>query len=340
MPKKKAPTARVSRRTTSPPRSTTAPAIPVPPPLYPPVFAGYEEPIQFEKAGEIVGIDFNPGESALEGCWLNMNVKFATHVAPEDQKWEIWPQEAIVRLQFSRDGQATFLGAFRAFQGTAIRPSHQSHKSDSIDVTFRRLFSAVQMAVIEQRRSGADLQIKVIVSGFARKGQQSTWGSFREHSTAIPRSRWIDMLGELGILDKVQLAIPVSGDKRLAEGIKYLRSAISHLARAEYPDVAQTCRKAVEEIGLAGFGAKPPSEVRKFLRGQDPTTYSLEERAAVVQTAALLYLHSGSHAGDEERRWRRVDAELALALTAVLLQVAPTRLQGTDSVSATEDTDT
>jgi len=42
--------------------------------------------------------------------------------------------------------------------------------------------------------------------------------------------------------------------------------------------------------------------------------------------AGLLFLHSGAHAGEEERRWRREDAELALALAGALLQVAPSRL--------------
>lgn len=296
----------------------------------------YEESFQFENCAEITGIEFHAGEPALDGCWINLLARFSTHGAPDGKKWEIWPQEAIVRLGRQRDSLQTFVGAFRAPQGHAIRPAFHTHKSDSTQVSFRRLLSPIEMAAIEEWRDGADLKVQVNITGFGRRGGQVTWSYFRQHDEIIPRSKWIDTLGTAKFIDKVHLAVAVTADKRIKEGAKYLRDAINHHARGDYSNVAQTCRKAVEEIGLAGFGAKPPAEVKKFLKHQDPTTYSLEERAAIVQTAALLYLHSGVHAGEEERRWRRTDAELALALAAALLQVAPARLATTDAIVTTE----
>jgi hypothetical protein len=184
----------------------------------------------------------------------------------------------------------------------------------------------LEISAIEEMRAGRDLKLHVIVTGFGKRGLETTWGYFREYEATIPRSKWMDLLAGARFLDHVHVAVSAKGSRRVEQGAKYLRAALDHHARGDYAEVAQTCRKAIEEIGKAGFGKKPPDEVKRFIEHQSPRLYTIEERTAVVRMAALLLLHSGSHAGEEERRWQREDSELALALAAALLQVAPSRL--------------
>lgn len=289
---------------------------------------GYpDEHFSFDEAAEVTGVKFHHGGPALHGIYLSLNVKFSTHGAPDGKKWEIWPHEASVRLGRSTDRASLYLGAFRpALSYHQIRPSMTPFKSDTTDVSFQRRLTPVEIAAIENWRDDRDLQVSVNVAGFGRRGLTVTWSNFREYTGNIPRSEWFDMLATARLLDTVQLAVPEQGDARLKDGVMHLRAAIEHHARGDYSDVAQTCRKAIETLGRTGFGKKAPKEVAQFLRGQEPKEYSLEDRAAIVQVAAMLLVHSGAHAGEEEKKWRRADAELALALTAGLLRVAPLRL--------------
>lgn len=299
--------------------------------------AAHEPSFLFEQAADITGVAFLGGEDALDGVWLNLTVRFATHIAPEGKRWEIWPQEAQVRLMKGADGsRQVALGAFRAPLGHSIRPSYNVTKSDTSEVIFRRRFTPLEMTMIERWRDHENLNLKVIVSGFGKRGSESIWGYFREHDATIPRSQWTDTLGRIQYLDHVHLAVSASGNRRIEEGSKYLRDAITHHTRSEYAVVAQTCRKALEEIGTAGFGKKSPKEVKDFFHHQDPRLYDLEERTAIMRMAAMLLVHSGAHAGEDERRWTRADAELALAVTAALLQVVPTRLKNAEPGGAAE----
>jgi hypothetical protein len=285
-----------------------------------------DENFGFNEAAEVTGVKFHHGGPALHGLYLALEVKFSTNGAPEGRKWEIWPHEAIVRLGRIKDGQWIHLGAFRPPLSYQIRPAMTLYKSDTSNVSFQRRFTPVEIAAIEEWRDDRDLKVQVNVAGFGKRGLTVTWDNFREYTGNIPRSEWFDMLASARLLDMVHLVVPAQEDARLKDGVMHLRAAIEHHAHGDYSDVAQTCRKAIEAIGQTGFGRKAPKEVAEFLRGQEPKQYSLEERAAIVQVAAMLLVHSGSHAGEEEKKWRRADADLALALTAGLLRVAPSRL--------------
>lgn len=295
----------------------------------------YVQPFQFEQAADIMGAVFSGGEPALDGCWLNLAVTFARHGAPKDAEWEIWPQEAQVRLvRGSDNGRQVALGAFRAPPTHRIRPAFNSNKSESETVTFRRRFTPLEMTAIESFRGEEDLRFQVNVFGFGRRGQESKWDYFRQYDARIPRSEWMDTLARMHYLDHVHVAFPVDGDPRVEAGAQYLRTALAHRVRNDYAAVAQTCRKALEEIGTAGFGKKSPKEVKDFFHHQDPRNYSLDERTAIMRMAAMLLVHAGAHAGEDERSWTRADAELALAVTAALLQVAPTRLKNAELAEA------
>jgi hypothetical protein len=188
------------------------------------------------------------------------------------------------------------------------------------------------MAAIEKWRDGRDLSVSVNVSGFGSRGTFVTWRYFDEFNGKIPRSEWSDMLAAARFLDHVHLAVPATGDRRLSEGTKYLREALDQHVRGDYASVAQTCRKAVEEIGTAGFGQRTPKEVTEFWGNrQQREQYPLGDRIGIVLQAAKQLLHASAHAGPAERDWQRADADLALAITAALLQVAPSRLTNTEA---------
>jgi hypothetical protein len=280
----------------------------------------------FKDAADITGVDFHQGEPALDGRWLNLFVNFATHSSPEGTDWKIWPHEAAFRLSKQGGQYQLPLGTFKTYLSESIRPTGNAHKSGTASVSFRRLFTPLEIAALEEWRDGRDLDVKILIYGYGQKGSVATWDYFNDYSSTIPRSKWLDMLAQAHLQDKVLLAVPVAGEGRLTEAGKYLRSAIEHHARGEYSAAGQTCRKALEEIGTAGFGLKAPKEVRDFVHHTDPKSYTLEQRVAIIVMAAKMLYNSASHAGEEERDWRRVDADLAMAVTAALLRSAPLRL--------------
>jgi len=257
----------------------------------------------------------------------------ATHGARDGRKWEVWPHEARVYLGANSGNSRIFLGEFRSVSlSNSIGPAYDPYKPDSRDVAFSRCVSPVEVAAIEKWRDGRDLSVTVNVDGFGSRGTFVTWRYFDEFNGRIPRSEWSDMLAAAHFLDSVHLAVPATGDRRVSEGTKYLREALGQHVRGDYASVAQTCRKAVEEIGTAGFGQRTPKEVAEFWGNrQEREKYTIGDRTAIILQAAKLLLHAGAHAGPEERNWQRADADLALAITAALLQVAPSRLPNTEA---------
>jgi hypothetical protein len=286
-----------------------------------------EPSFYFKDAANITSVDFHQGERALDGRWINLFVNFATHSSPDGESWKIWPHEAIVYLVNSTRDDRVPLGTFRTYLTMSISPNGATaHKSGTASVQFQRLFTPLEIAALEEWRDGRDLGIKVMIYGFGKKGGVTTWDYFDEHPTTVPRSKWLDMLAQAQLQEKVLVAVPVPADDRLRQAAAYLRSAIGHHARGEYAAAAQTCRKALEEIGTAGFGRRAPKEVRDFVHQQDAKQYSLDDRVAVIMMAAKMFYNAAAHAGDEERQWSRADVDLAMALTAALMRVAPTRL--------------
>lgn len=289
----------------------------------------------FSDAATIVGIKFRQDEQPLDGVRLCLSVDFSTHGVPDKQKWEIWPYIARVRLEGSHGRPGLTLGEFHSSFWHSITPSSDPYKPQTRDVPFVRCFSAVEMTKIEKWREGNDLKVIVNVNGLGHRGTFLTWSYFSEFSKTIARSEWSDLLAAAHVLDDVHLAIPVRDDLRVAEGVKHLRTALAQHVRGDYSGVAQACRKAIDELGIAGFSARPPREVAQFIGNRtEREEYTLEDRTAVVLSAAHMLLHSGSHGGPEERRWQRGDADLVLALTAALLQVAPDRLRNTEPANA------
>jgi hypothetical protein len=286
----------------------------------------------FKDAADIVAVDFHQGEAGLEGRWLNLFVNFATHGSPDGTDWQIWPHEATVRL--SKAGRPEVpLGTFKTYLSESMRPTGQAHKSGTSSISFRRLFTPQEVAAIEEWRDGRDLEIKTMIYGYGQKGGVTTWDYFNDHKTTVPRSKWIDMLAQAQLQEKVLVAVPIVGEDRLKGAGGYLRSAIEQHARGEYSAAGHTCRKALEEIGTAGFGLKAPKNVRDFVHHTEAKRYSLEERVAILMMAAKMLYNSASHAGEEERDWRRIDADLAMAVTAALLRSAPLRLAGAVATS-------
>jgi hypothetical protein len=299
----------------------------------------FNEPFQFRDCADIRGVRFHSGEPALDGIWLNLSVDFLVHGARDGRRWEIWPHEASVYLQRTAGNSRICLGTFRSPLSQSLSPPYDQNRSEPRDLSFRRSFTLLEIGAIEKWRDGQNLKAEINVGGFGRRDAFATWSYFGGSGPyAIARSEWADMLKAAGLQDQVHLVVSAGADDRLKEGVKYLRAAVELHGRANYAAAAQTCRKAIEEIGTAGFGQKVPQEVLQFIRHQDQRGYSLQERAAIVLMAATLLVHSGAHAGPDERNWHRADAELALAMTAALLQISPSRLAETEtSTSSSKD---
>jgi hypothetical protein len=296
------------------------------------------------EVAEVESVSLDKGEP-MEGAFqIRVAVTFATYGAPEGVNWKIWPNEVNVWLAKSwpdRRFWACFRGA-----GAYLGPSSNLQgKPLKMTLHFTHEFSAAELAALEEWRDGSDLKMKVLVRGFGtlnaetkpeQKTTQTKQDQFRELDTEIPRSRWVDLLAELKFREAVHVHVPIDLEARIVASAEKLREALDHHARGDYQGVAQTCRKALEALGQAGFGRRAPRDIENWLgTRQEREMLSLEDRTAVIEMAARLLCHSGSHAGEEELRWRRFDADLLLAITAGLLHSAPHRLQRVEPVPAT-----
>jgi hypothetical protein len=84
------------------------------------------------------------------------------------------------------------------------------------------------------------------------------------------------------------------------------------------------CRLALDELENAGFGGKAPHDVVHFL-AERARTLSGSERFSALKVALQVFLSPAHHANAPDEHYSREDAELAIAMTAALLRLAPSR---------------
>jgi hypothetical protein len=89
-----------------------------------------------------------------------------------------------------------------------------------------------------------------------------------------------------------------------------------------YAEAMRRCRIALDELKTAGFAGKSPADVARFLQDK-AGTMSQHERLSALRLALQLFLSPTHHANAPEDHYTREDAELAIAMTAALLRLAP-----------------
>lgn len=192
--------------------------------------------------------------------------------------------------------------------------------------------SMTALAELESARDGGPLGLTIGLVAhphFIRREPGHSEGIWvypaREQLTIrVPKEDWVAMLRDVSYCDTLitELKLPTDGPESTAPGRQRLVRAVDARNEGSYMEAMSRCRIALDEIKKAGFGGKAPQQVVKFLQ-EKAGTLSHSERLTALQVALQLFLSPAHHANALEEHYTREDAELAIAMTAAILRLAP-----------------
>jgi hypothetical protein len=185
-----------------------------------------------------------------------------------------------------------------------------------------------QLAVIEQRRAGGDLQLWLDVQVDVGYDEGVTGGSLdqrwpaQEAQLAVPiqREGWVRLLSQVGAGASLAIVLPIS----IAPGPtgpigEHLRGAVRKITNGEPSDGIVEARKALDVI--KDLYGKIPSE--QAIVSVDKEQRTLDQRLALLRHA-LHGLASPAAHGDASARAIRWDQTTALAAVAGIAALAAT----------------
>jgi hypothetical protein len=174
-----------------------------------------------------------------------------------------------------------------------------------------------QLAVIEKRRAGSDLSIKLdtdVVLGYdpaaAQGPETERWPiSHFQENIHIYSDAWVRMLNQTAVAMSLAVVVPVPLDaSAAAKAGLHLREGIRKVNNGEYEDAVTAARRAIDDMGTSWISEKAAIQTPKEQR-------SLEERLSALRHA-LHALASPSAHGDPVAASIKWDREKALAVLA------------------------
>ena len=129
-----------------------------------------------------------------------------------------------------------------------------------------------------------------------------------------PRDQWLAVLKSVGFCETLvtEVRLPSMGPSA-----GQLSRAVAARNEGRYADAIAACRMAIE--GLDGAPKEASSEVERIIK-VGRKRFSEHDRFVFLRTAAHTYASPAHHGAAHHDR---EDAELAIAMTAALLRVAP-----------------
>ncbi len=194
--------------------------------------------------------------------------------------------------------------------------AHFRHEScDSINVVPQRskwsgnFWTAAMphlLTELEERRDGRNLMLKIAPRGRAYAGAKRMYLNINTNCgpMEVPRSKWTDLLQEIGFQDFISIEIPITrrvDDDRYEKGVECLRAGMRHYARGEHDKVVGECRNVLDKLKQAGFGGHAPGAVFSFIK-ENAKNMSMPERASVLQAALHIYCSPAAHADEKFNR--------------------------------------
>jgi hypothetical protein len=192
-----------------------------------------------------------------------------------------------------------------------------SQESMAFDAVATLTVSDEQLAIIEQRRVGSDLRLKLdanVVLGYdpaASTGDQNArWParSFQE-DLYIYGEAWQRLLSQTALATSLAVVVPVPLDVSSAAKVGgHLRDAIRKVNDGEYGDAVIAARRAIDSMGTVWISEKAALQTSKDQR-------SLQERLSALRHALHALASPSAHADDvaDSITW---DREKALAVIA------------------------
>lgn len=207
-------------------------------------------------------------------------------------------------------------------------PSHSSTGS----VRFTLSLTTPALVALETARDGGPIELvmTLVAHPFVitqHEGYTPGVGiqpTFDTYAFKVPKEQWLALLDSVGYCDTLltELRLPASGPDVTAQGRQRLVQAVQARNDGGYAEAMRRCRIALDELKAEGFAGKAPADVAKFLQDK-AGTMSQAERFSALHLALQLFLSPTHHANAPDEHYSREDAELAIAMTAALLRLAP-----------------
>jgi hypothetical protein len=231
------------------------------------------------------------------------------------------PQPAAV-IAHAKKGSLK-LGYAVVTQNHALTPSKNS---SSEKAQFSVHLSNSALTEFESLRDGRNFELELALDALAVISNSEEPVSLTRDTYPFPISHedWANVLQQVGYCETLvtELRIPTSGPDSTASGRKRLGAAVAARNNGSYAEAMRICRISLDELKQAGFAGKAPQDIAEFLQ-QNAGTMSQAERFAALQVALKLFLSPASHANAPDEEYSREDAELAIAMVAAMLRLAP-----------------
>jgi hypothetical protein len=273
------------------------------------------------------------GASAAGGAHVYIDVAFGVAEWPWEEKGPVslvpQPCEVTARLQ---RGEVRL--GFAVPAPTAVL-SPLSH-STTTSIRFTLPLTTPALVALEVARDGGTIEFSLTlvahaaVLALAQDQNQSHAPGVETPATTttfafrIPKEQWLAVLKSVDFCDTliIELRLPSTGPENTAKGRRRLVQGVAARNDGSYAEAMRGCRIALDELKNAGFGGKASSDVATFFQGR-AGTMSQAERFSALQLALKLFLSPAHHATAPDEHYTREDAELAIAMTAALVRLAP-----------------
>lgn len=265
------------------------------------------------------------GTQAAGGALLTVEVSFNTIEWPWDKYDAVTliPQSTLLRAKTKRGDLQ--LGIATPAPEHVVTPSRHS---STTKVQFTLQITTVSLSELETYRDGGSLEMALTLVAHPVFTSHQPNVSIRPTSVQfafkVPVEDWLSTLRNVGFCDSLitELKLPSNGPDATTEASSRLKQAVGARNSGEYGDSLRRCRIALNELASAGFGGRAPREVAAFLK-EKAGTLTPTERYSALKLALELFLSPAHHANAPEEHYSREDADLALAMTAALVKLAP-----------------
>ena len=287
--------------------------------------------------GDVTVNSINIAETTQEQVWFKPIIgayelcfNFSLKGSPEREGKHRWAEISTARVQIkAHNGKEHDFGLAHLETPISIKthPEHPIIKQ----VTFYLKLTDTQVSQLEDIRDGHDLNFMLMIKGVGGDGEYTNvvhdnW------KVEMPRSKWIELLKQVGYMDIMLIEVPMLPKGKIAEDwidIRHdLKEAQRHFLNREYPACVAKCRSVIQEAGHKNFGkqnwANPHlDKIGKKNKNTDTDRKDMtkDEREGAIWAALRHYTHQSNHSKSEggERMYSRSDAKLILVLTAAFI---------------------
>jgi hypothetical protein len=280
--------------------------------------------------GEPTGATLS-GTPMAGGAQVHIDVAFRLVEWPWEKNGPISlvPQPSEVKARVAR-GELSLGFAIPNPAQVLVPPRHSSASS----VRFTLSLSLAALTTLETTRDGGpiDLVMSLVAHPFGLMENPNDApgiyvvpvGQQFPFQFQVPKEQWLAVLKSVGYCDTILTELPLqtNGPESTSVGRQRVVNAINARNDGRYRNTVQECRIALDALRTAGFGGRAPDEVAQFLQ-KNARKLSQAERFSALQIAMQLFLSPAHHDGVPDEEFSREDADLAIAMTAALLRLAP-----------------